>query len=136
MLALRLRGNGAVIHAVNFGDGCHQIGQDISGLHSLGDRSGHIFGEQSRAVGALKELFHHVGASAANLNVKPLQLALISVQAGKLCVFITGAGVQLLQHQQAVHLGGKVQDLLRGRGLTRPSFRMEAFSPKTSRAYW
>ena len=89
LLVVRRSGHDAsVVHALDVGDGRHQIGQDVGALHALAHGAAHVFGKERRGIGGLEKLLHAVAAPAADLDVKALELARKRVQALQ-----TGAGI-------------------------------------------
>ena len=98
LLTPGLRGDGAVVHPVDFGDGGGDVGEDIPLLHPLADGAGDVLGEEHRGVGGAEEGLHRVAGLPLHLDVEPLELPLKGVQPLQAGALIPLAGVLPLQH--------------------------------------
>ena len=85
-----LGNDAAVVHAVDIRHRRDEVGQDIGAFHALTDSAADILRKKRRGIGSLEELLHGVAASAADVDIKALELSGKGVQ-----TFERGTGVVL-----------------------------------------
>ena len=100
-------------------------------VHTLLDRSGHIFREQRGAVAGREEFLQPVAVRARHLDVKSLELALECVVPGKLGAAVLLRRVQALQ-RLAEALRALVKILGNGELTKKLTVQANAFSAKAA----
>ena len=105
------RVHGAVVDALHLGDRGHQVAEFAHTFHALAHCPGNVFREQGRAACGGEELLHRVGTSAADLDVKALELPLEGIQAFQCGAAVVFRAVQAFQYLGEGFAGDVVHSL-------------------------